>query len=101
MDLAIIQVKEFLPPQDWKSFVAQLGAIVCLYTDIVFRLFSVMFTILFNQIEHLDNFSIQSYCVEQFYLTNEIIQFSERKLINKSGFEWYFYCSNPFYAEAI
>ena len=47
-----------------------------------------MFTVLIDQIEHLDNFSTQSFCVKQIYVTNEIIQFSE--LIDKNRCEWSF-----------
>ena len=50
-----------------------------------------MFAVLIDQIEHLDNFStLQTYCVGQVYLTNEIIQFSERKVIDKNRCEWSF-----------
>ena len=44
-----------------------------------------MFTVSIDHIEHLDNLSIQSYCVGQVYVTYEIIQFSEQKLIDKIG----------------
>ena len=63
---------------------------VCLYSDIINKLFCLMFTVLIDQIEHLDNSSIKSYCVGQVYVTNEIIQFSERKLIDKVRCEWSF-----------
>ena len=33
---------------------------------------------------------MQSYCVGQVYVINEIIQFSERKLIDKNRCEWSF-----------
>ena len=65
----------------------QLCFIICRYTDIIIRLFSVMFAVLINQIEHLSNSSIRSYCVGQVYVTNEIIQLSEQKLINKNKYE--------------
>ena len=48
-----------------------------------------MFNVLIDQIKHLDNFSIESYCAGQVYVTNEIIQFSERKLIDKNRCEWF------------
>ena len=44
-----------------------------------------MFTVLIDQIEHHNNSVIQNYCVGQVYVTNEIIQFSERKLIDKNS----------------
>ena len=49
-----------------------------------------MFTGLIDQIAHLNNSTIQSYCVGQVYVTNEIIQFGERKLIDKNRCEWSF-----------
>ena len=48
-----------------------------------------MFTVLIDQIEDLDNFSIQSYCVGQVNETNEIIQFSKQKLIDQNRCEWF------------
>ena len=53
------------------------------------RLFSVTFTVRID-IEHFDNSSTQSYCAGQVYVTNEIVQFSERKLIDKNRCEWSF-----------
>ena len=47
-----------------------------------------MFIVLIDQIEHLDDSSTQNYCVGQVYVTNEIIQFSEQKLIDKNKCEW-------------
>ena len=44
-----------------------------------------MFIALNDQIELLDNSSILSYCVRQVYVTNKIIQSSERKLIDKNS----------------
>ena len=41
-----------------------------------------MFTDLIDQIEHFNNFS--THCVVQVYVTTEIIQFSERKLVDLS-----------------
>ena len=49
-----------------------------------------MFAVLIGQIEHLDSSSIRSYCVGQVYVTNEIIQFNEQKLIDKIRCEWCF-----------
>ena len=49
-----------------------------------------MFIVMIDQIEHLNNFSIQSYFVEQDYVTNELIQYSEQKLIDKNWCEWSF-----------
>ena len=49
-----------------------------------------MFTALINQIAHRGKSSVQSYCVGQIYVTNEIIQFIDRKLININGCEWSF-----------
>ena len=43
-----------------------------------------MLTVLIDQIEHLNNFSIQSYCVGQVCVTNEIIQLNELKLNDKN-----------------
>ena len=54
-----------------------------------------MFTVLNDQIEHLDNSSIQSYCVGKVFVTNEIIQFSEQKLVDKNSCEWSFYSITP------
>ena len=47
-----------------------------------------MFTVLIDQIEHLDSFFIQSYCVGQVYRINGTIQFSERKLNERNRCEW-------------
>ena len=55
--LAVIQVKVFLPPRTRSQLVTYLGPIVSRCTDII-RLFCVMFTVLIDQIKHLDNFSI-------------------------------------------
>ena len=59
-----------------------------------------MFNVLIDQIEHLNNSSIQSYFVGQICVTNEIIQFSERKLIDKSRCEMSFntICFSQFHA---
>ena len=38
-----------------------------------------MVTVLFDQIEHLNNPSIQSYGVVLVHVTNELIQFNEQK----------------------
>ena len=46
-------------------------------------------------IEHLDNSSTQSYFVGQVYETNEIIQFCDRKLIDKSRYELSFNAITP------
>ena len=43
-----------------------------------------MFTVLIDHIEHLHDSSSQSYCVGQVNVTNEMIQFSERKLIYRN-----------------
>ena len=37
-----------------------------------------MFTVLIDQIENLNNSSMQSYCLGQVYVTIGIIQFGER-----------------------
>ena len=42
-----------------------------------------MLTVIIDQIDYRDNSAKQSYCVGQVYVTNEIIQFSEQKLIDK------------------
>ena len=77
--------------QNWKSLLTLLSPIACRYTDIINRLYSVMLTALIDQIEQLDNISsAQSYFVRLVYVTNEIIQFSERKLIDKNRCEWSF-----------
>ena len=62
---------------------------------IITRHFRVMLTVLIDQIEHLDNFSMRSYYVRQLYGTNEIIQFSERKLIDINRCEWSFNAIAP------
>ena len=49
-----------------------------------------MFSVLIDQIEYINNFSIKSCCVGQVYVINEIIQFSEQKLIDKNMCEWSF-----------
>ena len=49
-----------------------------------------MFTVLFHQIEDLNNSSILSYFVGQVDVTNERIQFIEQKLIDKNKCEWFF-----------
>ena len=54
-----------------------------------------MFIVLIEQIEHLDNSSIQSYFVGQVYETNEIIQFCDRELIDKSRCELSFNAIAP------
>ena len=43
-----------------------------------------MFTLLIDQIEHVDNSSKQSCCVGQVYEVNEIIQLGKQKLIDKN-----------------
>ena len=63
---------------------------LCRYTDIIIRIFRAMFTVLIDQIEHLNNSSIQSYCVGLVYETNEIIQFNEQKLIDKNRCKCFF-----------
>ena len=49
-----------------------------------------MFTVLIDQIEHLNDLFIQSYYVGQVYVTNEIIRFNERKLVDKNIYKWSF-----------
>ena len=58
------------------------------HTNIITRLFKVMLTVLIDQNEHFDNFSVQRYCVKRVYVTNAIIQYSKRKLIHKNKREW-------------
>ena len=49
-----------------------------------------MFPVSNDQIEHLDNSFIKSYCVGQVYVANKIMHFGEQKLINKYKCEWSF-----------
>ena len=56
-----------------------------------------MFTVLIDQIEHFNNFFIQSCCVGH-VKTNEIIQFSEQKLIDKNKCKSTFIAIAPAYS---
>ena len=66
------------------------------------RLFTIMFTILIDQINDLARrTSKQNHCVGQVYVENEITQFSKRKLIYANSCEWCLSCIAPVNCIAI